>query len=314
MLLTALVVWQGLGVVTQTLASVGWRVFWLPLYYLIPILCAALSWRHLFVRNQEPPLRIGLYTTWLCLSINWLLPVAQIGGEIARVRLLVKRGIPTSNALAVSVIGDETLQLSTQIVYTLMGVSLFVYEQTNHQLVIGALASVSMLGIAGFAFYQVQRAGMFRLFARIAKQFLSASSGESMEQSAVKVDRAVKAMYSRVNRLAIAISWRFGFRILLAGEVWLALNFLGHPVSFVEATILESIGQGVRGAAFAIPGGLGAQEGGFMLVGTALGLPPQIALALSLCKRVRELVLGVPGLMVWQLEEGTRVFALQQKD
>jgi hypothetical protein len=31
---------------------------------------------------------------------------------------------------------------------------------------------------------------------------------------------------------------------------------------------------------------------------------PETALALSLVKRVRELLLGVPGLIVWQIAEG----------
>jgi hypothetical protein len=33
-----------------------------------------------------------------------------------------------------------------------------------------------------------------------------------------------------------------------------------------------------------------------------VGLGPETALALSLAKRVRELVLGIPGLIAWQLD------------
>jgi len=40
------------------------------------------------------------------------------------------------------------------------------------------------------------------------------------------------------------------------------------------------------------------------LLGVALfiGLPADTALALALAKRVRELLLGLPGLLVWQIE------------
>jgi hypothetical protein len=65
-------------------------------------------------------------------------------------------------------------------------------------------------------------------------------------------------------------------------------------VSWLEALLLESVGQAIRGAAFAIPGSLGAQEGGYLLLAPLVGLPPDAALALSLAKRVRELVLGIP--------------------
>ena len=79
------------------------------------------------------------------------------------------------------------------------------------------------------------------------------------------------------------------------GEVWLALRFLGNPVGWIDALLLESVGQAIRGAAFMIPGSLGAQEGGYLLIAPLVGLPPEAGLALSLAKRARELALGLPG-------------------
>ena len=60
---------------------------------------------------------------------------------------------------------------------------------------------------------------------------------------------------------------------------------LGHPVTWVEALLLESLGQAIRGAAFAIPGALGVQEGGYLLLAPLAGLSSDTALALSLAKR-----------------------------
>ena len=48
----------------------------------------------------------------------------------------------------------------------------------------------------------------------------------------------------------------------------------------------------------------GVSEGGFVVFGALLGLPAEIALAIALAKRVRELALGLPGLIVWQWIEG----------
>jgi len=53
-----------------------------------------------------------------------------------------------------------------------------------------------------------------------------------------------------------------------------------------------------------LPGALGVLEGGMVLFGAVLGLPAEIALAISLTKRVRELVLGLPGLFAWYWVEG----------
>jgi len=89
------------------------------------------------------------------------------------------------------------------------------------------------------------------------------------------------------------IGWLAG-----TGEVFLILELLNHPVSWVNALLLESLGQAIRGAAFAVPGALGVQEGGYLLLAPLAGLPPDMALALSLAKRAREIILGLPGLLL----------------
>jgi len=56
-------------------------------------------------------------------------------------------------------------------------------------------------------------------------------------------------------------------------------------------------------ALFAVPGALGVQEGGYLLLAPLVGLPADAALALSLAKRARELILGLPGLLYLHLSE-----------
>jgi uncharacterized membrane protein YbhN (UPF0104 family) len=83
---------------------------------------------------------------------------------------------------------------------------------------------------------------------------------------------------------------------------------LGHPVDIGTAFLFESLGQAIRTGAFAVPGGLGIQEGGYVVVGSVLGIDPAVALALSLARRVRELLFGLPGLIVWQGTAIGRIF------
>ncbi len=44
-----------------------------------------------------------------------------------------------------------------------------------------------------------------------------------------------------------------------------------------------------------------------MIVGTLVGLPPEKGLALSLVKRLRYLLVGLPALLIWQGAEGRRL-------
>ena len=49
-----------------------------------------------------------------------------------------------------------------------------------------------------------------------------------------------------------------------------------------------------------------------ILLGNLLGIPGEIALALSLVRRVRELALGIPGLAAWQFLEARHLLQNQQ--
>ena len=53
--------------------------------------------------------------------------------------------------------------------------------------------------------------------------------------------------------------------------------------------------------------GLKPDDVKYLVVGHLLGIPGEAAFALSLIARVRELALGVPGLVAWQLIEGQRL-------
>jgi hypothetical protein len=65
--------------------------------------------------------------------------------------------------------------------------------------------------------------------------------------------------------------------------------------------VIESLIQAVSSAAFFVPGALGVQEGGFILIGGALGLSPPTSLALAGARRIRDLLIFLPGLLAWQV-------------
>jgi len=114
---------------------------------------------------------------------------------------------------------------------------------------------------------------------------------------------AVLELYEKPGPVAASFALSLLGWIVGTGEVWLALHFLGSPVGWTEALLLESLGQAIRGAAFAIPGSLGVQEGGYLLLARLIGLPPEAALALSLAKRARELLFGLPGIVYLHFAE-----------
>jgi uncharacterized membrane protein YbhN (UPF0104 family) len=76
---------------------------------------------------------------------------------------------------------------------------------------------------------------------------------------------------------------------------------MGHPLSLGDALIIESLIQALSSSAFVVPGALGVQEGGFMVIGALVGLGPDVALALALGRRARDIMLLLPALIAWQV-------------
>jgi hypothetical protein len=71
-------------------------------------------------------------------------------------------------------------------------------------------------------------------------------------------------------------------------------------LNFTDALVIESLVFALRTATFVVPGAAGIQESGYLMLGALFGLRPDVALALALLKRAREIVIGLPALLIWQ--------------
>jgi putative membrane protein len=166
-----------------------------------------------------------------------------------------------------------------------------------------ALVASGFLAVQIGGFYLLQRRGFFSKLIRAANRFAGKRDWSQWVSRAQAIDLSIQGIYGRGGGVAASfvlslLGWLVG-----TGEVYLILQFLGHPVSWLNSLLLESLGQAIRGAAFAVPGALGVQEGGYLLLAPLAGLPPDAALALSLGKRAREILLGLPGLLYLHLSE-----------
>ena len=294
----------------------GWWLAPISLYHLVPLSLDALSWRQLLPASSRPGFLGAVWIRWIRESINSLLPVAGVGGDVAGARLANKRGVPGAQAAA-SMVVDITVGTGTQLIFVLAGVALLA-ARSNDQAA-GVVARALMIGVAVFAaaiaaFVLIQHNSMFGLFAKLARRiapekWLSAFSGRAPE-----IDGAVVAIYRRRPVILRAGLLRLAGWAAGAGEIWLVMYFLGRPFSPTDAFVLESLGSGVRAAAFIVPGALGVFEGGIVVFGALFGLPADMALAISLSKRVRELALGLPGLVAWQWAEGRRLFGRSENE
>jgi len=310
--LSGLLIWQGIGEITATLVTAGWGLLVVAAFHLIPMLSSSICWRTLLPARHRLPLSHLMAARWIGESVNSMLPVAQIGGEFAKTRWVMRNskqrnGIPGAVAGS-SVVVEVTISLFTQIIFTIIGlIALLFYLDINSHLVVEITIGVAVMTALLMAFYASQHHNLFEHMTHLLEKISGGKQWLKLSGGANTLDQAIVDIYSTKRVLAVASAWRFFSWFLGIGEVWLIMHFLGHPVSLMEALLLESLGQAIRAAGFLIPASLGIQEGGFLLLGIVLGIPPQTALALSLGKRVRELILGIPGLIVWQAGIGSHL-------
>jgi putative membrane protein len=291
----------------RTLRSAGWSLLWLAPYRMLFFLLYALGWRSL-LKPYDPQQRAGLgFLFWVTMvreGIDRLLPVASVGGGIAGVRLAGWRGIPTV-AAAATIAAEIVLTLAALYVFTAAGLFILIdlgaSHETSRRVLIALLLSLPMPVVTGL----LLRYGS--VFERI-EAFLRPMVGESpFSDGALALDRELRACLSRGRSLVFAGALQLVAFLSASFEIWFALRLFGHPIDVPAAIMLESMTQAARHLAFVVPAGVGVQEGMFVLFGHVLGISSELALAVSMAKRLREVLCGVPALISWQLAEASRL-------
>jgi putative membrane protein len=298
-LFIAVLLSQDMSAIMAILRHAGWGLLLVAAFHLLPLVLDAIAIRVLFEQgSSREPYRDSLLARWVGESANSLMPAGQIGGPVLMARHLAQRGMRMDDAAAAITV-STTLQTFAQILFALIGVILLGAQSSHSPLALrtSALIASAFLAVQVGGFYLIQRRGLFSKLMRAVRRFSGKRDWSQWLTQAQAIDLAVDTTYRRnaavtASFLLSLIGWVVG-----TGEVYLIALLLGTPVSWLDALLLESLGQAIRGAGFAIPGALGVQEGGYLLLGPLAGLPPDAALALSLAKRARELLLGLPGLL-----------------
>jgi putative membrane protein len=297
-----LLAWQGFATISAVLGTGGWWLCVLAPAYMVYLLLDTLAWRKICVAGSPRFSRL-YYANWIGNSVNWLLPVGQVGGDAVRVHQLMLGGMRGSEAGA-SIIVDKTLQAVTLVFYALVGLCLLILHAGTVPVTAGVLVFALLLTIAIYIFYRLQHQGIFGQLTRLNSTAVQRLA--HLAEGAAALDAAIVARYRDYRSILVSIALRMLHRFSMAAEVYIAMHLLGQPLGFTECIILQSLGQAVRAAAFLVPGALGVQEGGFLVLGMSLGLDAEFGLALSLAKRLRELLVGLPGLMAWHVSETRR--------
>jgi putative membrane protein len=295
-LVAALLLDRGTGAVWNALSALGWGGFALLVAaHLAAIVPCAVA-LHCLIEAPAPGLARILWVRLCRDAAGDLLGFVPAIGDLLAMRALRLLGLAGSAAAAIAVV-DLTIELIAQVAFSAVGLALLAALAGGSAPYYGA-AALALMAAAMAGFVAVQRAGAFGLIERLARRFAD-GAGAAVERHLARLWRDRPRI---VRSFAIhLVAWFVG-----VAEAWIALHLMGIEAGLATVLAIESAVFALRTAAFVVPGALGIQEGAYLVLAALFGLPGEAMLAVSLAKRGREIALGVPILVSWQIVEGRR--------
>jgi uncharacterized protein (TIRG00374 family) len=294
----------GLTEILAAFSRLGWTAPLVLLPFLIVYFFDTLGWRAAFGKHPVPSFPVLMRVRWAGEAFNTVVPSAYIGGEAVKVYLLTKRGVSAVIAGS-SVVTGKVIQTLAQVVFLTIGA--FAGLTILHS---DSLARYGMFAIAGIGsvivllLFRLQRHGMFSGLLTLARRFgLNIAALERNESNLVQLDDRIRN-FSRTDPLHF---WLSGAVYLVgwicdALEIFLVSHLMGMPLTWVEAVAVESFTSVAKALGIFVPGALGVQESGIVLLFRIFGLPEALGIPYAVIRRGREVIYALIGGIFLQLE------------
>ena len=278
----------------------------LALVYLLAFLCDTAAWQ--LMLPSASVTRGWFYRLWKIRMVgeafNLIVPAGSLGGEPVKAALLKKHEAIGYKEGAASLVMAKTVTLLTLLAFSGAGLVVMTTREAlppAYRLLAGLGFAALCLGVVGF--FAVQR---WKVASRLAAWAARFRAGRRLESALLHIqdvdDHFVQFYARRRGRFAAAAGLAMASWLLGASELYLIMGFLGQPVTWSEAWMMEAVVQLVRAGSFFIPANLGATEAGLVLLAEALTGQPAAGLAAAIVRRGRELLWVTWGLALgWRL-------------
>lgn len=309
----------GLALLIYLVAQTGWHQIWDQItrlkWNLIPIVLVyalvytfdTLGWKFSF-RKQYPTVSFfNLF--WIRLAgeaVNNTTPTGYVGGEPVKAYMLRSFDVSTPESFASLVAAKTTLTLS-QILFIVFGLAAaFIELDLSLTFKIVMSFMLIFLTVLVLLFMVFQQKGMFTSIAKMLSRLNIGQNAISKRMEKIKELESHLADFYKSSRRQFIFSFSFHFLGWLAGvlEIYLIVLFLELPLNLLDAFMIETLHQLLRGLAFWVPGNIGTQEGGNFFIFTLFGLSGAVGLSVSLIRRIRELIWAVLGWGILILYKG----------
>ncbi|AQS87818.1 hypothetical protein AA101099_2493 [Neoasaia chiangmaiensis NBRC 101099] len=312
--LTAITAWLGVGPVLGAMQRIGFGGFAALLVGQVVIdVGLGLAW-------LLPCPDLGLLRTVSARAVRDAagncLPFSQLGGIVLGIRATCaepdtthhRRAVQWPEAVAANLV-DITTEVLGQIVFVLLALLCLVGHQGGGRFiwpVLGGMALLS-LGIAGFIWTQHRGGAAVHRVVQFFGQHIAAGWRDSLVDNMDAFQAHLDDIWQRPGRVALGATMHLLCWLGSAALSWFAFRMLGADLSFAGAIAIEGVVCGIMSAGFLVPAALGVQEAAYVALGMIFGVDAKVALGLSLLRRGRDIALGIPVLLLWQMFEMRRL-------
>ena len=301
---TLLIARYGFSRIATAVLSVGFGGFALFCAWQV-LLCGplGLAWRAI-APGKERWLAVFVWGRLVRDAAATCLPFSMVGGFVLGARAVALHGVPWPVA-AISTVVDLTAEFLAEIAFVAMGLLVLLNTSSNAALTVPIAIGLVLALIVGFSVAWLQRDVAPR-FARMSRRMF----GKWFEGVDALSQAELAAIYGHGGRMLLGtalhlLGW-FGKGV---GN-WIAFRLLGADVDLMAAFAIEGLLHVVLAVFIFVPANAGVQEAGYVGLGALFGVSPEIALGVSLLRRARDIAIGIPVLLVWQLVEMRRLRAL----
>lgn len=290
-----------LGVLATTadwpaIGEVFGRLGWLAPVGLLPYLAVyaidTVAWSLTLPAAGRPPFLRLFRLRWAGEAVNNLIPTGYIGGEAVKVYLLNHHGMAVGDGAAGAVL-SKTAQTLAQVVFIAIGAALFARMPDidgSLRIAMLALAATGFVGVAGFILLQQRGLSEF-LLGVVDRCRLRISWIDRRRAQFLAVDHQVRAFYTRQRgQFHLSTACFFLGWLIDSVEILLVGRLMGIPITATEALAIEAFIGVAKVLGLVVPGAIGVQESGVIMLCRLAGLPGPFGYAYALWRRFRELL------------------------
>ncbi|MEI9985218.1 MAG: lysylphosphatidylglycerol synthase domain-containing protein [Aliidongia sp.] len=306
MVATIVVGWYGFGSIGAALLTVGGTGFALfCAWQVVTMALLGICWRTVAPLGGLGGVGAFVWGRIVRDSAGTCLPFSLVGGFAFGVRAAAVLGISASVA-TLSLVVDLTAEFLAEILFAILGpprpapaIDRRVLDQADRHRHRGGARRLR------FDIADAEERGA--LFRPVRAQDPRRLVRRPRKRDAPNTELDLAALYGNIGRTTTCTIGHLAGWLCKGIGNWIAFRLMGADIDLVTALAIEALLHALLIPAFIVPGYVGVQEVGYAGIGAMFGIPPEISLGVSLLRRARDIAIGVPVLLIWQLTEMRRL-------